>query len=379
MLDFIFGSLSLLSLALVVWQWIAASRFPLHKRQSQPSLQTPMTLLKSLKGCDEHTEACLRSWFEQDYPGALQILMAVASADDPVCDIVRNLLNAFPAVDAELVVCSGPFGPNAKMSKLAEVQRLAKHDLWVISDADVRVPPDLLRELAHQFNVPQTGLVHCFYRLANPTTAAMQWEALAINADFWSQVLQAASLKPVDFALGAVMAVRRSCVESVGGLGSLANCLADDYQLGHRIAKNGSRLEFARLVVECWSPPMNWAEVWKHQLRWARTIRACQPIPYFFSILSNGTLWPLLWLLLRPGAVSLAVGLLCLATRIVASQALQRRLTNSFRLFGWFWMVPLKDILQVFIWVFAFAGSTIEWRGQRMKVNRDGSLRLSRT
>src|ERR1035441_8628013 len=123
------------------------------------------------------------------------------------------------------------------------------------------------------------GLVCCFYRLANPTTLAMQWEAIGMNADFWSQVLQSRSLKPLDFALGAVMAIRRQHLEEIGGFAPLVDCLADDYQLGNRIARRGHPIILSSLVVECWSAPMGWAAVWKHQLRWARTIRVCQPVP----------------------------------------------------------------------------------------------------
>src|ERR1035437_635368 len=115
----------------------------------------------------------------------------------------------------------------------------------------------------------------------------MQWEAIAINADFWSQVLQSRSLKPLDFALGAVMATRRRQLEEIGGFAPLVDCLADDYQLGNRIARRGHPIALSPVVVECWSAPMGWAAVWKHQLRWARTIRVCQPAPYFFSLLSN--------------------------------------------------------------------------------------------
>ncbi len=144
------------------------------------------------------------------------------------------------------------------------------------------------------------GLVCCFYRLANPTTLAMHWEAVAINADFWSQVLQSRSLKPIDFALGAVMATRREQLAEIGGFAPLVDCLADDYQLGNRIVRRGYSIALSPVVVECRSASMGWAAVWKHQLRWARTIRVCQPAPYFFSLLSNATLWPLLWLILKP-------------------------------------------------------------------------------
>jgi ceramide glucosyltransferase len=244
-----------------------------------------------------------------------------------------------------------------------------------MSDADVRAPSDFLANAVAPLRDDKTALVNCFYRLANPTTAAMRWEAVAINADFWSQVLQAASLKPPDFALGAAVLVRRKALTEAGGLSSLANCLADDYQLGHRIAGNGHLIALCPVVVECWDAPMGWRDVWRHQLRWARTIRACQPLPYFFSILSNGTLWPLLWLVVSPATLCAPLAAVaCLLIRICLAQNLQCRLTQSRALVSPAWLVPVKDLLQVALWLGAFIGNTVEWRGQRMKLHYDGTL-----
>ncbi len=324
-LNFIFAVLAILSLALALWQWLAARRFPLHRRVADISFVPAITLLKPLKGCNATTAESLQSWFNQNYPGRIQILFGVADAGDPVCPIVRELIEKNPGRDAQLVVCAESLGANGKVSTLIQLERLAQHPLILVSDADVRVPPDFLANLAaplrdegeagsplpaehtntndgaHGVTRPTTvGLVNCFYRLANPVTAAMRCEAIAVNADFWSQVLQSASLKPLDFALGAVMLVRRDALDGIGGFTALADCLADDYQLGHRVAQKGYHIVLCPVVVECWDAPMNWRNVWKHQLRWARTIRVCQPVPYFFSILSNTTLWPLLWLLASP-------------------------------------------------------------------------------
>jgi ceramide glucosyltransferase len=389
-LNLIFGSLALLSLALTLWQWLVARRFPLHQRVPQPSTlnpQPPVTLLKPLKGCDPATADCLRSWFTQQYAGPTQILFGVAAADDLVCGIVRKLLQEFPGRDAQLVMCGPPPGTNAKVSQLVELERQAKHDLLIISDADVRVPPDFLANfvapirpvpLAHPrgegSEVRACGLVCCFYRLANPTTLAMQWEVIAINADFWSQVLQSKSLKPIDFALGAVMAIRRQQLQEIGGFDSLLDCLADDYQLGNRIARRGYSIALSPVVVDCWSAPMGWSAVWKHQLRWARTIRVCQPVPYFFSLLSNATLWPLLWLILQPAAPVCAFALCCWLIRIATALNLEQRLTQGPTLFAQSWLVPAKDLLQTVIWLLAFLGNRVEWRGRQMRLRRDGTL-----
>jgi ceramide glucosyltransferase len=370
----ILGVLAALSLVLLLWQWAVARRFPLHQRGTAHSFPQAVTLLKPLKGSDPETEACLRSWFMQDYTGRVQILFGVATADDPACAIVSGLIAQFPACDAQLVICGPPAGANAKVSKLVELERLASHDLWVISDADVRVPPDFLTNVVEPLRQPALGLVNCFYRLANPTTLAMHCEALAINADFWSQVLQAQSLKPLDFALGAVMATRRRQLEEIGGFRALIDCLADDYQLGNRIARHGHRITLSPVVVDCWETPMNWAAVWKHQLRWARTIRVCQPAPYFFSLLSNATLWPLLWLVVHPGPLTLIFMLSSLLVRVASALDLQWRLTRSLAHARHVWLAPAKDLFQALIWLWSFAGNRIEWRGERMKLRPDGTL-----
>jgi ceramide glucosyltransferase len=342
------------------------------------SFAPAITLLKPLKGGDATTVESLQSWFNQRYTGQIQILFGVADAGDPVCKIVRELIEKNPGRDAQLVVCAESPGANGKVSTLIQLERLVKHPLILVSDADVRVPPDFLVNLAAPLRDPKTGLVNCFYRLANPATIAMRCEAVAINADFWSQVLQSANLKPLDFALGAAMLTRRELLEEIGGFAALVNCLADDYQLGHRIAQRGHRIMLCPVVVECWDAPTNWRDVWKHQLRWGRTIRACQPVPYFFSILSNATLWPLLWLI-----VSLVwsktfcfplIALACLLIRIGLAKNLQRRFTPGNNTLAPPWLVPVKDLLQTAVWLGAFIGNTVEWRGQRMKLRRDGTL-----
>jgi len=377
-LNLLLAALALLSLALVFWQWLAAARFPLHRRVTDLSFAPAISLLKPLKGCDATTAESLQSWFNQNYTGPVEILFGVADAGDPVCKIVRELIEKNPGRDAQLTVCAESLGANGKVSTLIQLERLAKHPLILVSDADVRVPPDFLANIAAPLRDPKAGLVNCFYRLANSATTAMRCEAVAINADFWSQVLQSASLKPLDFALGAVMLTRRKLLEEIGGFTVLANCLADDYQLGHRIAQNGHRIALCPVVVECWHPPMSWRGVWKHQLRWARTIRVCQPVPYFFSILSNATLWPLLWLIaslvLSKTFYFPLIAVACLLVRMGLAQNLQRRFMQSRDNLAPPWLVPLKDLLQAAVWLGAFLGNTVEWRGQKKRLRRDGTL-----
>src|SRR5260221_2984816 len=239
-LTIILAVLALLSLLLTLWQWTVAFRFPLHQPAANISSAPPVTLLKPLKGIDCETAACLRSWLVQQYAGEAEVLFGVASADDPVRELVLQLMASHPKASARLVICPQALGANAKVSTLIQLMRQAKHDLIIVSDADVWVQAHFLAEVAPAFQEPSAGLVNCFYEMAASANLAMRWEAFAVNADFWCQVLQSRSLKPIDFALGAVMATTRTHLAKIGGFEPLAAYLADDYVLRHRIARTGA-------------------------------------------------------------------------------------------------------------------------------------------
>jgi len=397
------GALTLFSFGLLWWQFTAARRFPLHTRIKDESFAPAVTILKPLKGFDEHTETCLRSWLAQEYHGPVQWLFGVADADDPVWFIVRDLLKEFPGLDAELILTPEKLGLNGKAANIVQLARQAKHPLLCLADADVRAPDDLLINLVAPLRDSRVGLTNCFYYLANSTTPAMRWEGVAVNADFWSQVLQSNTLRPQDFALGAVMLTRREAVAKIGGFEALVDYLADDYQLGHRVAQSGLRVEMCPVVVECWSRPMSFRDVWNHQLRWARTIRVSRPLPYFFSILGHATFWAALLALfgnlggfplvpdslLYNGTLSprmqntlsplhvpwvLAVFIVMLLVRIMVAASLQQRLTQERGARHHWWFVPMKDFLGVAIWATAFLGNTIEWRGISMRLVSGGRL-----
>ena len=391
----ILSTLALLSVGLMLWQWWLGMRFPLNAVPSPNACRFGVSILKPLKGCDSHTEDCLRSWFEPTSSGPVQILFGVADYADPVCELVRRLIDAHPGVDAQIVICPKRMGPNAKVSVLIQLSRLAKHEVMVVSDADVVAPHNLLDRIGAAFSQPSTGLVSCLYADMTAVNFWMRLEAVAVNADFWPQVLQARALNKVDFALGAVMAMRRRSLEEIGGFESLVQYLADDFQLGRRMGGTGVKVELCPAVVECRTDPMTARQVWSHQVRWARTIRACNPVQYFFSILGNATFWTTLFAISSSTPVtklfamsyasakytlSFAItwaGLLMMATyftRIISALALQRRLTGQTDHFAWWFLPPIKDLVAVGVWASAFLGNTVQWRGHRYRVHNGGKL-----
>jgi ceramide glucosyltransferase len=369
------AALAALACAIQAWQFVAAWRFPLHQRIPSRGHHPAISLLKPIKGADPHLRKCLVSWLRQDYPGPVEFLFAIASLEDPACEIVRQLLSDHPGANARLVLCPGLAGPNAKVAKLAILAAQARYDLFVVSDADVLAPPDLLQQLAGPMADPTVGLVNCFYRLANPVTPALRCEAVSVNADFWSQVLQSRCLFEQRFALGAVMMMRREDLAAAGGFESLVHHLADDYQLGHRIHALGRRIVPCTVPVECWESPAGWGEVWQHQLRWTRTIRVCQPLPFLASIVSNVTLWALLHLTtaLTLGRATWPVAA-ALASRAVLAHLLHVRMAPEASICRAPWWTWIKDLQATLLWAAAFLGNTVIWRGDRFRVSPDGRL-----
>jgi len=370
----VLGILAGLSLICLIWQWLAAVRFPLHQQVAPNGYAPSISILKPLKGTDEHTLACLSSWTELVHPGEVEVLFGVDSLDDPACQMVEQLRRACPQRNITLAECRDQWGANAKVSKLIQLERMARHGVIVVSDADVHVPPDLLSSLIAPLADARVGMVNCFYRLANPLNLAMRWEAVGVNADFWSQVLQGRTIAPQDFGLGAVMAMRREELRSAGGFEALVNHVADDFQLGHRIARAGRRIEICPLVVECRDPVVGWKGVWLHQVRWQRTIRVCKPLPYAISIFANPLLWPVLLALVSSSRPAVALLIIALVVRGAITADLLRRFNPATRDWCWCWLASFKDAASVALWITAFAGNRIHWRGTTYRVLRDGRL-----
>jgi ceramide glucosyltransferase len=384
------GVLSAAALVALMWQWAVARRFPLGtRRDAAVGGQPSMVVLKPLRGVDTGLRGALETWLEQGYAGEFEVLFGVSDEGDPAAGLVKELLaRGSDRGRGRLVICPEDLGANRKVSTLIQLARQARGEIWVVSDGDVAAPRDLLTQLAAHLGEPGVGLVNCLYRFASPRNAAMQCEAAAVNIDFWSQVLQSRSLGQMDYALGAVMAIRRDWLGRAGGFEAVADHLADDFQLGNRITRAGGRIVLCPVVVDCWEALRGWREVWDHQVRWARTIRVSRPVPWFCSLLSNATLWPVGWVAGAGfggwlgweagwcGGWLAAVGAgLVLGLRGVQAWDLQRRFVPEV---GWrvpVWMVWVKDGLAVLTWLASFLGNTVKWRGRTYRVDREGRLR----
>ncbi|MCZ2153480.1 MAG: glycosyltransferase [Bryobacterales bacterium] len=273
---------------------IAAGIGHLRRRKATEPVTLPgISILKPLRGLDPGLKEALDSFASQDYP-EFELLFGVASLDDPAVPVIREVIAAHPERPSRLLAVEDDL-PNRKVAKLAALETIAQYPIVLISDGDIRAPQGYLRAVASELNVRGVGLVTAIYR-ARAHSAAGRWEALGISTDFSPSALVGRLIGVSEFALGSTMALRRELLAKIGGCRALGNYIADDYHLGRMVREQGLRIGLLKEPVETSLSGETWGGVWRHQLRWARTIRASRPGGYAGLPVANASLWALLQL-----------------------------------------------------------------------------------
>ncbi|MEJ7609137.1 MAG: bacteriohopanetetrol glucosamine biosynthesis glycosyltransferase HpnI [Bryobacteraceae bacterium] len=340
------------------------------RKENFPAYQPGVSVLKPVCGADPEFYAAIRSHASLEYP-EFELLFAVRDPNDPALSSIERLRAEFPRITLRIVRVT-TLAPNAKVAGLIDAFKHARYPVIVVNDSDITVPPDYLTRvvapLGHSF---RTGLVTCLYRATGRSFAA-QMEALGIATDFAPGALVAPLVRVNEFALGSTLAFRAVDLRTLGGFSTIADYLADDYQLGRLFSQAGYRIHLSRTVVETHLGGGEWADIWAHQLRWARTIRASQGLGYLGLPITNASLWAVLacvngwwW-----------VGLSLIGIRYCSAFAAASALQANFRLGA---LTPVRDLGGLAVWAAGLFGDSVKWRGARFRLTRTGgSTPLSR-
>ena len=355
--------------------WSAAA-FHFRRRQARPGqFAPPVSILKPLCGIDPQGYESLRSHCLQDYPN-FEIIFGVRDPDDPVVPAVERLIREFPSVSIKLLMCPRTSGMNLKVSNLLQMLPAARYEYLLINDSDIRVEQDYLRRAIAPLEDPHVGMVTCLFKGVAAGTLGSKLEAISIAADFIPGVLCATQLKgQLDFAMGSTLAFRRSTLDAIGGLASLSDHLADDYEMGNRTFKAGLEVKLADCIAEHCLPNYSFAQFFEHQLRWVRTVRSARPRGYAGLILTFAIPWSLVGVFAAPGAawpwiVFSAAVVLRFAVALVFEMFILDYRSGLRDL----WLLPIRDCLALVIWIWCYLGRTVIWRGKKFEV-ANGKLR----
>lgn len=364
---------------------VAARMFLAGRGRRGTGYAPGVTVLKSLKGVDPGMMEAFRSHCRQNYAGGYELLFGVATRSDPAAAAVEELKREFPGLAIRLVECPERLGTNGKVSTLAQLVKHARYDYLLINDSDITVSPRYLERVMRCF-APSTprpgetaapvGMVTALYRGKAHGTLASRLESLGIATDFQAGVLLSKLIEGgLKYGLGSTLAVSREALEAAGGLLPLVDYLADDNELGVRVARAGYQVALTDEVVETAVPAYGWKAFCDHQVRWARTVRDARPGGYAGLIFTHGLMWAVLNLV-ASGASPLSLWLLGMSffLRLAVAMTVGAGVLSDHQVLPWLWLLPLRDAVAMGVWAAGFAGHEIVWRGERFEL-KDGRLR----
>ena len=354
----------------LVYAAFVSARFATDAAPESP-VSPPVTILKPLNSDEPALLRNLASFCVQDYPAPIQIVFGVQAANDKAIPVVRRLEADFPDRVVRLVVDTASHGANRKISNLINMTRLATHACLVVSDSDIEAPADYLLRVAAALAEPGVGAVTCLYHGVAVAGFWSRVSALGIDAHFLPSVLVGLSSGMAAPCFGSTIAFRRDHLEAIGGFAAFCDVLADDYAVGAALRRKGLQVAIPRFLVAHSCAENSLAEVWRHELRWSRTIRAVDPWGHAGSAFTHPLAFALLASVIGAPSEGLALAVLAMAGRIVLLHITAR---SHGLATPPYWLLPLRDLLSFATFAWSFRGQNLTWRGKRYRVRAKGVL-----
>ena len=364
-LGWLLPALAIAAMGYTIHAIIAVRRFA-RTPPPAPATPEPVTLLKPLHGTEPRLAENLATFLDQDWPAPIQMVAGTNRPDDSALAVAR----ALPG-DVAIRTDAPPLGPNAKIANLANLLPAAAHDLMVMSDSDMAVPRDYLRRIAAALAQPGVGAVTCLYRGRGDAGFWSVLGAAGVSYQFLPQVLVSRAMGDVRVCLGSTIALRRSTLAAIGGFEAFADILADDHAIGAAVRARGGSIAMPPLVLTHAATERSFGELWRHELRWAATVREVVSRGEYAGIaLTQPLAWALLAVPILPRA-----GLLAAATALVLRAVLMMQVDRLCRARSApLWVLPLRDALSFAVFVASLFVRSVDWRGQRLRIAGEGRI-----
>jgi ceramide glucosyltransferase len=321
----------------------------------------------------------LESFFRQDYSN-FEIVFGARNASNEALIVVEKLRAKYPHIPTRVVISGEPSWPNAKVFSLARMIASSENSCFVISDSDVLVRPDFLRQIVPPLLDPQVGLVTCMYEGIPAPDFWSQLEALGMSVEMPSGVMVADMVEGgMKFALGAAMAVRRDAIEAMGGIRETADFYSDDFVLGNRIAAAGYTVVLSSYKVGHVLSGQSLRQTFGDQLRWMKSTRFSRPWGHVGSGLTYAVPFGLLALLLALGhrnwmPIGLALFVAAWINRMLLALLVGWGVIGDRRCLWLCWLYPLRDLLGFCTWAASFTSNRFLWRGELYEFGQQGRI-----
>lgn len=364
----------LLALATIGTAYMAfATRVLAHflvQRSPASPRATPVTLLKPLYGAEPKLAENLATFLQQDHEGPVQVLFGVQRADDPAIAAVHALQRRYPAARIDLVIDGTPHGSNGKVGNLINMMRQAAHDVLILSDSDMAVARDYIAQVLAALAQPGTGAVTCLYRGRGDAGFWSRLASAGPSYQFLVGLVFAKTRGLADPCMGSTIALRRETLDAIGGFTAFADVLADDHAIGQAVRARGLAIAIPPLLLVHASTETAFAQLWKHELRWAATVRGVSPAGYAGSFIGIPLPMALAGMAIHPN-YGLAITLAALAVRVATVRVVDRHAGEPT---APLWTLPLRDGISFAVFVASFFVRSVDWRGTELTMLDNGRV-----
>lgn len=358
------GSLYTLAAAILLRRFLARAGSP-------PPRAEAVTLLKPLHGAEPRLRANLASFLDQRHDGAIQLVCGVQRADDPALAVATGLADGHLAHAVRPILDPTRHGANGKIANLINMDRHAAGDILILSDSDIAVTPDYLATILAALAEPGVGAVTCLYRGRGDAGFWSSFAAAGLDWQFLPGVVFGLTTGAAQPCMGSTIALRRATLDRIGGFAAFADVLADDHAIGAAVRGLGLTVAVPPMLVVHASDERSLGAVWRHELRWARTVRGLVPAPAYAA---SAIAYPLpIALLALPFAPlpALAAAGVALAARLVVAHV-------AGRIAGGrpapLWLLPLRDLFGFAVFLASFVARSVDWRGAKLTIASDGRM-----
>ncbi|WP_340318271.1 bacteriohopanetetrol glucosamine biosynthesis glycosyltransferase HpnI [Rhizorhabdus argentea] len=364
------GVLTMLGIAYTLAAAALVARLHRRRNEEAPAPPQAVTILKPLFGAEPRLVENLETFLRQDWDAPIQLLCGVHAASDPAFAAVEALKARYPEHDIACVVDDLRHGANAKVGNLINMLPAARHDILILSDSDMSAGPDYLRRVVAALDAPDVGAVTCLYRGRGDTGVWSVLGAAGLSYNFLPSVIVGLALDAGDVCMGSTIALRRATLDRIGGFTRFADRLADDHAIGGAVRDCGLAVVVPPMVITHASTDQSLLALFRHERRWAATVRQINPAGYAGMIVTFPLPFALALLAFAPwaGAVLLVMAV---ATRAMLIASVDRLCgARSAPL----WLLPIRDILSLLVFFAGLVTGSVEWRGERLRMRDDGRI-----
>ncbi|MDJ0730575.1 MAG: glycosyltransferase [Crocosphaera sp.] len=332
----------------------------------------PVTVLKPVRGLEKNLKHNLRTIATQDYPD-YQVIYSVQDPQDPAYLIIKDIQAEFGRDRISVVISRVEAGANGKVNNLLGAMEAACHDIIIISDSDTRLRSDYIATIVEPLANPEVGCVCTPFKVTKADSWYEKMELLTMNADFMPSVMFAEVTGASNSCLGPSIAIRRSTLDKLGGLESLADYLVEDYEIGRRVWTSGQKMVLLPYMIDVVVDLASWKNWWSHQVYWDQNTYLARPGAFISTILIRSIPFALIFAVLRWDLIGLEVLMATILIRIITAAMVAQEMGDKETIKS-LYLLPFRDAVGLVFWGLAFTQRTVIWRGVEFKLTSHGKM-----